>query len=116
MSTATAKPFVLGPSSQPIQVSKTALGIIIAFGIISIVALIVVLWFLFSYTCSRRARRSGYAIRDGRNEHAQWWKNANPPVDSSQASEMSFAQVIPAPDPLAEDGKRRVRTYGGNNV
>jgi hypothetical protein len=99
--------FDLGPSSEPIQVSKVALAIIIVFGVISLVGLVVALWVLIRFTCSRRGREVGHAIRDGRNEHSQWWKHANPP-----AVEMSHIGIIPAPESFAEDGKRRSRYQG----
>ncbi|THW53210.1 hypothetical protein D6C99_00118 [Aureobasidium pullulans] len=108
--------FKLGTSSEPIHVSKVALAIIITFSVISLVALAVALWILFRFTCSSRGRRAGHEIRDGRNEHTQWWKHANPPADSSDSSEMFHVGIIPAPEPTTEDGKIRSRYYGEKNA
>ncbi|CAD0114814.1 unnamed protein product [Aureobasidium uvarum] len=104
--------FNLGASSEPIHVSKAALAIIITFSVVSLVALAITLWILFRFTCSRKGRRAGYAVRDGRNEHTQWWKNANPPADSTKSSEMSYVSIIPAPELTSEDGKLRSRYAG----
>ncbi|KAI5276156.1 hypothetical protein E4T47_01013 [Aureobasidium subglaciale] len=110
------KTFTLTTSSQPIHISKVALAIIITFSLVSLVALTIALWILFRFTCSRRGRRAGYAIKDGRNEHTQWWKHANPPADSNNSSEMSYVGIIPAPELLPEDGKRRSRHFGEKSV
>ncbi|CAD0096756.1 unnamed protein product [Aureobasidium mustum] len=106
------KTFDLGTSSEPIHVSKVALAIIITFSIVSLVALAIALWILFRFTCSSRRRRAGYAVRDGRNEHTQWWKHANPAVGSSKSSEMSYVGIIPAPEMATEEGTLRSRYTG----
>jgi hypothetical protein len=106
------KTFNLGTSSEPIHVSKVALAIIITFSVVSLVALAVALWILFRFTCSNRGRKAGYAIRDGRNEHTQWWKHANPPTESTNSSEVSHIGIIPAPEQASEDGDLRSRYTG----
>ncbi|KAG9703875.1 hypothetical protein KCU69_g5593, partial [Aureobasidium melanogenum] len=106
------KTFDLGTSSEPIHVSGVALAVIITFSIVSLVALAIALWILVRFTCSSRGRRAGYAVRDGRNEHMQWWKHANPPIDSDKSSEMSYMGTIPAPELASEEGKLRSRFTG----
>lgn len=109
-STVMATPtFDLGTSSEPIHVSRVALAVIITFSVVSLVALTIALWILLRFTCSSRGRRAGYAIRDGRNEHTQWWKHANPPIDSDKSSEMSYMGIIPAPELASEEGRPRSR-------
>jgi len=103
--------FNLGTSSEPIHVPKVALAIIITFSVVSLVALAIAIWILFRYTCSSRGRREGYAVRDGRNEHTQWWKHANPPADSTNSSEVSHIGIIPA-ELAPEDGNLRSRYTG----
>jgi len=102
----------LGASSEPIHVPKVALAIIITFSVVSLVALAIAVWILFRYTCSSRGRREGYAVRDGRNEHTQWWKHANPPAESTNSSEVSHIGIIPAPELAPEDGNLRSRDTG----
>jgi hypothetical protein len=106
------KMFNLGTSSEPIHVSKVALAIIIAFSVVSLVALAIAFWILFRFTCSSRGRRAGHAVRDGRNEHTQWWKHANPPAMSTKSSEMSRFGIMLAPELALEDGNPTSRYTG----
>jgi hypothetical protein len=106
------KTFNLGISSEPIHVSKVALAIIITFSVVSLVALAISFWIMIRFTCSRRGRRDGYAIKDGRNEHTQWWKHANPPAESANSSEMSSVSILPTSELVSEDGKLRSRYTG----
>jgi hypothetical protein len=110
------KTFNLGTSSEPIHVSKVALAIIITFSVVSLVVLAIAVWIVFRFTCTSRGRRAGHAVRDGRNEHVQWWKHANPPADSENSTEMSSIGILSTPELAPEDANLRSRYTGENSA
>ena len=118
------------PSQKALHVSKNAIVWISLLGALGLTTMAIALFFLLRYQCTRAARDKGHHIADGRNEHKQWWKHANPPVDggvgdaSSSVEMAGLAKHAAAPGTTALAGTRpegrgaavTSRYYGGSDL
>ncbi|KAF1346794.1 hypothetical protein BDV97DRAFT_371350 [Delphinella strobiligena] len=93
-STATTEPspFTFAPS-MPLQISRSAIIWIAILGTLGLGGVMIALFFLFKYSCTRVGREKGQYVSDCRNEHKQWWKHANPPLDANGGQVNEDGQV-----------------------
>lgn len=49
----------------------------------AVLGVVIALYFLLRYICTKASRKRGQHVEDQRNEHKQWWKHADPPLEKN---------------------------------